>query len=180
MLSSFIDWFLSWFNGDWRMSFKPLDQSHLEQLCIWFKKPHVKEWWNDGISNEEIKAKYRERIGGTDILPFVVYLRRKPIGFIQYYYMNRIEFDELSNEIGVVVGIDQFIGEEDYINQGYGTRMIGLLIKKLFSDPAIKKIITDVDKNNRRAIRCYEKLGFTFSRKVTTPEGQKIILEKDR
>ena len=36
------------------ISFKPLQEDDLELLCKWLDKPHVKEWWNDGLSHDEI------------------------------------------------------------------------------------------------------------------------------
>lgn len=151
--------------------FNSLEESHLGLLCEWFSKPHVKEWWNDNLTEEEIKSKYSARIGSSTILPFIAYLEDNPIGFIQYYHANKIGDDWWQSEMDGTVGIDQFIGEETYINCGYGTQMIGQFLEKLFSDNKIKKVITDVDGNNHRAIRCYEKLGFCFSHKVSTPEG---------
>jgi RimJ/RimL family protein N-acetyltransferase len=157
-------------------SFKPLLQSDLGRLCIWFNRPHVKEWWNDGLTEVEIKSKYQKRIGSSVIAPFIAYLQDKPIGFIQYYRADQTGDSWRLNEMEGTVGIDQFIGEEDYINRGYGTEMIRQFIAKLFSDSTIKKIIIGVDKNNHRAIRCYEKAGFCFSNEITTPEGLLYIM----
>ena len=51
---------------------------------------HVKEWWNDQLTDEKIKSKYRTRIGDTIVVPFIAYLNNKPIGFIQYYHANKV------------------------------------------------------------------------------------------
>ena len=75
------------------------------------------------------------------------------------------------------MGIDQFIGDENYINKGYGTEIIHLFVKKLFNYPNIKKIITDVDPDNHRAIRCYQKVGFYIIKEVDTPEGYALLME---
>jgi RimJ/RimL family protein N-acetyltransferase len=143
--------------------FKALEDDDLGLLCAWFNKSHVREWWDDHLTNEEIKLKYRKRIGDPVTLPFIAYLDEKPIGFIQYYFANKIENNDLLDEMDDTVGLDQFIGEEDYINRGYGTQMIGQFVDHLFSDASVRKILIDVNKNNQRAIRCYEKLGFSFS-----------------
>lgn len=75
------------------------------------------------------------------------------------------------------VGIDQFIGEKDYVNRGYGTQMICVFIKQIFTNPSIKKIIIDVDPNNHRAIHCYEKAEFKFVKKLMTPDGIAYVME---
>lgn len=35
-------------------SFKPLQESDLNLLCHWLGEPHVKEWWDDHLTDEEI------------------------------------------------------------------------------------------------------------------------------
>lgn len=154
-----------------QINFKSLQAADLDLLCQWFDKPHVKEWWNDRLTHEEIKDKYRKRIGGSDIVPFIVYFGDKPIGFIQYYYATKVGNGWWPDQIEGTVGIDQFIGEEDFINRGYGTQMILAFNKNLFEDPIIQKIITDVDPKNLRAIRCYEKSGFSLLGEIKTPDG---------
>lgn len=161
-------------------SFKSMQESDFDLLCKWLDKPHVKEWWTDGLTHEEIKSKYKERIGDTTVLSFIINFHEKPIGFIQYYYANKVGEGWWPNETEGTVGIDQYIGEENYINQGYGTKLIRAFIHQLFSNPAIKKIIVDVDPNNHRAIRCYEKSGFKFVKELNTPDGMAYLMEQYR
>ncbi|HHY7015564.1 TPA: GNAT family N-acetyltransferase [Legionella pneumophila] len=161
-------------------SFKPLQENDLKLLCKWLDKPHVKEWWDDGLNQEEIKEKYRQRIGDKTVVPFIVYLEDNPIGFIKYYHANKVGDGWWPDEIEGTVGIDQFIGEEKYINRGYGTQMIQKFIKKLFQSSNIKKIITDVDPDNLRAINCYKKAGFKFVKELITPDGIAFLMEIKR
>ncbi len=158
-------------------SFKPLQENDLDLLCQWLDKPHVKEWWNDHLTHDEIKIKYRARIGDTVVVPFIVYFNDKAIGFIQYYHAARVGDGWWPNETEGTVGIDQFIGEEDCINRGYGTEMILAFLKQLLhSNPSIHKIIVDVDPDNKRALRCYEKVGFKFVEMIDTPDGTAYLL----
>lgn len=166
-------------HASFKITFKPLAQPHLDLLCKWMDKPHVKKWWNDGLSCLQIKEKYQQRIGSATILPFIVYLNERPIGFIQYYFADKIDDAKWLHERTGVVGIDQFIGEEGLINQGLGTQMIKSFIEKLAVNASIKKIITEVDPLNLRAKRCYEKAGFCFVKEVITPEGAAYLMETE-
>ena len=123
------------------------------------------------------KHKYRERIDDTIVVPFIAYLDDMPIGFIQYYHVDKVGDGWWPDEVEGTVGIDQFIGEADNINRGYGTQMICAFNKMLFKNSAIKKIITDVDPKNKRAIRCYEKAGFTFVKELMTPDGLAYLMQ---
>ena len=55
--------------------------------------------------------------------------------------------------------------------------MIRVFIEKLFLEETVKKIIIDVDPNNHRAIRCYEKVGFKLVREVMTTDGLAYLME---
>lgn len=159
-----------------KFTFKPLTISDLDLLCRWFEKPHVLEWWSDRFTPEEIKEKYGKRIGDSVVCPYIAYLNNNSIGFIQYYWASKVGDGWWPNEDERTVGLDQFIGEEDYINKGFGTLMIKEFIQFLFQNPLIKKIITEVDPNNLRAKRCYEKAGFHEIGIVDTPDGQSVLM----
>lgn len=158
------------------ITFKPLTEADIGLLTAWLEKPHVKEWWNDDLSHEQIWDKYRSRIGDPNTVSFIFYLDKKPLGFIQYYYASRVGHGWWPDAVAGTVGIDQYIGEEDYINKGYGTVIIRSFIEKLLAESHIKKIIVDVDPNNLRAIRCYEKVGFKRDKIIQTPDGLALLM----
>lgn len=162
------------------ITFKPLKKSHLSLLVNWLKMPHVKQWWNDELSSIQIKQKYAARIGDKYIQPFIVYFHQKPIGFIQFYYADKVGDNWWPEAKPGTVGIDQFIGEEKYINKGIGSVFIHLFIKKLFNNKKINKIITDVDPLNQRALRCYLKVGFKLDKEVITPDGNALLMYLSR
>ncbi|HHT0594763.1 TPA: GNAT family N-acetyltransferase [Legionella anisa] len=166
-----------------QITFKPLTTPDLDLLCEWFKKPHVLEWWNDHLTPEQIKEKYGMRLDDDVVCPYIAYMNNTPIAFIQYYWASKVGEGWWPNEDANTVGLDQFIGEEHYINKGIGTLMIKEFIEFLFQNPRIKKIITEADPNNLRAKRCYEKAGFHEMGIIDTPDGKSVlmtILKKDK
>lgn len=48
---------------------------------------------------------------------------------------------------------------------------------RLFEGSNVKKIITDVNPKNIRAIRCYEKAGFKRIGEINTPDGTTLLME---
>lgn len=60
------------------------------------------------------------------------------------------------NRVGLV-GI--FLGK-DHLNQGYGTEAMRLLVDFCFNEVNLNKVKLFVYSVNKRAIRCYEKVGF--------------------
>ena len=57
-------------------------------------------------------------------------------------------------EIGI------FIGEKKFWGQGYGTEVMGLMLKHGFNELNLNRIFLRVYATNTRAIRSYEKAGF--------------------
>lgn len=47
-----------------------------------------------------------------------------------------------------------------YQEKGYGTKVLKMLIRYLFKEMSVKKIILDTNINNARAQHVYEKIGF--------------------
>lgn len=76
----------------------------------------------------------------------------KPIGNCAMMQINWI------NRSG---GLGIFIGEKTFWNRGYGTEAMRLLVKFGFESLNLNRIWLDVFESNPRAIRVYEKVGFT-------------------
>jgi len=132
-------------------------------MAKWLSDPEVLFYYegrDNAFGIDRIKEKYSPRILGEEsVTPCIIELNDKPIGYVQYYYENE------KNELGVEnyetpYGIDVFIGETIYQNQGIGTKALKLLIKYLFEVKNADVILIDPQAWNKRAIMCYEKCGF--------------------
>jgi len=163
-------------------TFKPLEKNDIDLLYQWFKQPHVAQWWpaESVLDYESVKQKYCSKIGSDSQSAFIVYLNDRPIGYIQSYNATKVGGGWWPDEPEGTYGIDQFIGEPDCINKGLGTEMIKAFVSMLFENPKITHIIIDVDQNNLRALRCYEKVGFKHIRIMNTPDGPALIMELTR
>jgi|GEM_PF-386364 len=159
-----------------KIAFKPLTEADLDLLVTWLAKPHVKAWWDDELNEAQIRAKYAARIGCKRVVGFIMWLHDRPLGFIQYYVANQVGDGWWPDEVEGTVGIDQFIGEEAYLNKGYGTMLISAFTEKLWAMPGVKKIIVDVAPDNLRAVRCYQKVGFAKQGLIQTPDGKALLM----
>ena len=77
----------------------------------------------------------------------------KAIGFIEL-----AGYDWVSRNAWVGIGI----GDPDYRGKGYGTEAMTLLLKFAFRVQNLHRVNLGVFAFNPRAIRCYEKSGFTY------------------
>jgi RimJ/RimL family protein N-acetyltransferase len=91
---------------------------------------------------------------------FVILLREggRPVGICGLY---GISFRERTAEVGIV------LGERDTWGQGYGPEALRLLLDHASRDLGLAQISLCVHATNGRAIRAYEKVGFTVERRLT-------------
>jgi RimJ/RimL family protein N-acetyltransferase len=157
------------------LSFRPLSVNDFPLLLTWLSTEHVKQWWNDGDDSLE-KVALHYGAEEPDIFRFILIEStekgEKPIGYFQYYIVSG---DIVSGEI---IGIDQFIGEADRINQGIGTAGINLFLEMIVKKHQPQQVITDPHPENQRAIRCYEKVGFTHYATELREDGETAYMMK--
>lgn len=165
-----------------KFSFKKLSDQDIPLLVRWFKEPHVKKWWPILEENEVIKH-FLQRIRSKDTFGYIIFINDIPLGYIQYYYIDRTEekAGKWLPELPIAtLGTDQFIGEPDYIGKGYGTLAIQAFINHLrMIEPSMTTIIVDPEPTNFAAIRCYEKVGFRKIAPFETPYGLALLMRYD-
>jgi RimJ/RimL family protein N-acetyltransferase len=147
--------------------FRPMEINDLQLWEKWIKKSHVANvWFIEGY--EPTDYIYTKIAGNGYDYPFIVYVDNLPIGYIQcsdlYTYRTQCQNPKgifTKEELGTYC-MDLFIGEEDYLNKGYGTLIVKAFINYVFTNFLAKKILIDPAISNKRAIHCYEKAGFGF------------------
>lgn len=68
------------------------------------------------------------------------------------------------------------LGEEDYLGKGYGAEVVKKFSAKLLAPLGVARVILDPFADNKRAIRCYEKAGFSFVRTAKDTQGTEIYI----
>lgn len=160
-----------------RFEFRPLEASDLPMLFGWLHRPHLLRWWGPAPTRDEVREKYLPRIAGEEAAhPFVASLDGVPAGYVQWYAAGA-DPGWWPDEPGAgVVGIDQFLADGDRLDRGLGTAMVARFVALLFEDPGVTEVRLDPHPDNRRAIRCYEKVGFRRAGEITTPDGPALMM----
>ena len=139
---------------------RKFQKSDISLIMKWFKKDHVRQYWYSilTMSEKEIREKYLKRLNKENIEMFIIQKNAQDIGYIQTYFLDNVENYQIE---GLSKGIDLFIGEEKFLNQGFGTLAIKRLLNNyVFDDECIINACIDPEVKNNRAIRVYEKIGF--------------------
>lgn len=101
-----------------------------------------------------------------------------------FFSIRTLDGDKLIGDLGLDVvdwsGRDAFvglgIGETEYWGKGYGTDIMNVLLRFAFSEVNLRRVTLTVFEYNPRAIRSYEKAGFSHEgrvRKVLNKEGRR-------
>jgi aminoglycoside 6'-N-acetyltransferase len=153
-------------------SFRPMAAADLPRIRRWLAAPHVSEWWGDP---DEQFALVSGDLDHPSMQQFIVAIDDRPFAYLQCYDpaawpdhgFGLLAHDER--------GVDQFIGEPDFIDQGHGSGFI-----RAFADDLLKagtpRVLTDPSPGNTRAIRAYEKAGFHKHGPVQTPDGSAVLM----
>lgn len=144
--------------GD-RIRFRAIEREDLPRFVNWLNDPEVREnlalYLPLSMSHEEswfenmLKRPQEEQPMSIEIKQEGVW---KPIGNCGYF---NLDWRCRSGEVGI------FIGEKQLWNQGYGTEAIRLLVRHGFETLNLNRISLEVFESNPRAVRCYEKAGFS-------------------
>lgn len=157
------------------INFKALHDTDIPIVKKWFNEPHVVQFYSlrDNWTDEQVAKKFRPFIKQEkSVQCFIVSFKDLPVGFIQKYPIKEFPWpeQEFSDEVMQhAAGIDLFIGEVNYINQGLGTRII-----REFLDQHIwnhfSYCIADPNIQNKAMIRCLEKIGFREHKVIQTED----------
>ena len=142
-------------------------------MARWQSDARVLEFYGGRDKPLDLKAvyeKYAPRVKGDDpTVPCIIRLDGTPIGFMQYTEVSEGRSYHVPDLAGLF-GIDLFIGEPGNWGRGLGTRALSLLVDFLFESKEAQKIVIDPQVVNLRAIRSYEKAGFSKVRVLPSHE----------
>lgn len=158
-----------------RIDFRPLVAGDLPLLFQWLQQQHVRRWWNDRETYDEIVEHYLPSIEGRDPTDlYLIVLDDRRAGFIQSYRVS--DYPEYQKLVAVeegVVGVDLLIGEPELIGRGMGSEALERFVQEVvFSDPGVHACVADPDAENRTSLRVFEKAGFRVVRGFADPEDQ--------
>jgi aminoglycoside 6'-N-acetyltransferase len=158
-----------------RYGFRPVSEADLAMIAEWLAEPHVAKWWGD--VDMEI-ASIREHLDSISVEPLVVELDGRPIGYIQSYDPHLEEDHPYQDQPFGTLGIDLSIGIPELVGIGHGSAIVRQFVDELFAEGA-PRVIIDPDPANARAIRAYEKAGFTAFDTRNSIYGPAVLMARD-
>jgi len=155
------------------LEFRPAEPNDLSILKAWDEKEHVlasdpNDDWN---WEEELQRKppWREF--------WMVLFSEKPIGFLQIIDPAEEDSHYWGSMEAHFRAIDIWIGEEAFLNKGFGTRMMRFALDRCFSNQDVLSVLVDPLESNLGAIRFYERLGFQAREKRKFGSDDCLVME---
>jgi len=161
------------------ISIRPFTREDLPLYYEWAKIPHVRDtWFLEGYEGvDAIEGKIRP--GGYDF-PFIILLDKEPIGYIQYsdLFAYRTQCEDrkgvFTDEEQGTYCLDLFLAT--HLGKGYGTEAVKEFCAWMKKHLPVKQILISPSVENKRAIRCYEKVGFQRIREAEDGVEKVVIL----
>ena len=130
---------------------------NLTAFTRWYSDPEVARltrYQVGPLSAEEIQRFFHGRIMGADFMAMAIHVRDTD------RLVGTCAFSQLDGDNGSTL-FHITIGERDAWGQGYGSEATGLMVAHAFTRLALHRVALTVFEFTPRAIRAYEKCGFT-------------------
>lgn len=145
------------------LSVRLLEPEDAALLVKWLSDPRVLKYYEGRDRPHDMElVRHNFYEDHDEVAQCIIQYRNNPIGYIQFYVIDAEEVEEYdyTDYSGPIFGMDQFIGETDYWNQGIGSSLIQAMVNYLGVHKGASKIVMDPQAWNARALRVYEKNGF--------------------
>lgn len=152
------------------VTFRSLRADDIPALARWLADPDVAPWYDEGTTDPDgLAAHYEPMLRGEEPTHgFTIVLAGEAVGYIQAYVID--DHPDYARQIAVepgAVGIDLFIGEPSARNRGHGATVLRAFLRDIvFGAMAASVAIIAPSPANTRAIRSYERAGFTWVKTV--------------
>jgi aminoglycoside 6'-N-acetyltransferase len=151
-------------NGD--MNVRPLEDRDKYALLRWLSNPEVLEFYEGRDRPFNLQMVEEKFFSERGVMSCLVEYEGNEVGYLQYYQLDHETMIRYgyTNVDEVIYGTDQFIGETAYWNKGIGTQLIRAVVEYLLQKEGVHRLVMDPMTWNKRAIRCYEKCGYSKAR----------------
>ena len=152
------------------VTIRPITYDDTENIIKWRNSEYVNSRFIDRrlFTKESHEAWLKNYVEAGKAAQFIILLDGEAVGSV---YLRDIDADKKEAEYGI------FIGEESARGKGVGTKSAKLILKYAFEELGLKTVFLRVIKDNKGAIRSYEKAGFKLNGKVENTETEDGVVE---
>lgn len=159
------------------ISLRPATKDDIPLLKSWDEKPHVAtasgdDDWYDWDREVPREADWGELLIAEE--------DGRPVGVMEIIDPAREPSHYWGDIEDTLRAIDIWIGEEEDLGRGLGTKMMRAAFARCFADPKVTAIVIDPLDSNVRARRFYERLGFAFVERRVFEKDECLVYRLER
>jgi len=144
-----------------QLNLRLIKNSDIDLLEKWLNKDYILKWYHD--AGEWIREVAERNNAFSFLKHYIVLEKDKPLGFCQYYdCFDAQEEWYLIDTPNKIYSIDYLIGEENYLQKGYGKKIVEILVAKIVAEENPEAIIVQPDKENIPSCRVLLANGFIY------------------
>ena len=145
-----------------------LTEADLPQMALWESDPRVLTYFCGRDDPHDLEQLREYNFSPNDPTEFrcMIEFDDVPIGYIQFYTQDERGYPPHER----TWGIDLYIGEPEYWGCGIGTQLVRATAEYCLRVEHADRVLIDPEAWNTRAIKCYEKAGFTKVRLLPQDE----------
>jgi aminoglycoside 6'-N-acetyltransferase len=159
-------------------AFRRMTADDLPLVVRWAASPEAAAWWRD-VDAEPPNAvdaqEFQDALDNPNVTPWIVSHTEGEFAYIQDYDPQAWPNHPFGWLPPGSRGIDQFIGVPSLLGHGHGSAFVRAHVDTLFAQGA-PAVGTDPHPSNARAIRAYEKAGFTRVRESRSVWGRALLM----
>jgi len=136
---------------------RAIEREDIPTFLRWFNDPEVRRHllMHEPMSRAKEERWFEEHLSQRNEFMFVIEVKEGEAWVhIGNLGLHRIDWKNRVATFGIV------IGEKTYWNRGYGTEAVRTALRYAFFELGLNRVELETFSFNRRAIRCYEKVGF--------------------
>ena len=152
-------------------AFHAMNAADIPCVNAWSGAPEVARWWEGQIDEDDLADPTSRQ--------WIVSHAGRPFAFLQDYDPHAQANHPFAGLPRGSRGLDQFIGEPRMLGLGHGPAILREHVGSLFAGGA-PAVGVDPHPDNVRAIRAYEKAGFTPGESCDTPWGRCLLMTQYR
>jgi RimJ/RimL family protein N-acetyltransferase len=171
----------------WPLEFRPMDHADLPLLHEWIERPHVKRFYGDHGTYEDVVDHYLPALEGRDPTEHhIVLVDGRSVGMVQTYLVK--DYPAHAALMGVagdegIAGVDILVGEEELTGRGLGSEILRRFVDEIvFARSKTVACIADPAVDNAASVRAFEKAGFRVVSEHVDPADGLVhaVVRRDR
>ncbi|QNP63430.1 GNAT family N-acetyltransferase [Streptomyces genisteinicus] len=158
------------------LTVRPLDpQGDAELLHRWITHPKAAFWMMQDARLEDIEREYMRIAAHEHHQAFIGLHDGEPAFLMESYDPRYVELEGLYEPEPGDIGMHFLVAPTDTPVRGFTLAVITAVMRELFADPAVRRVVVEPDVSNAAVHRLNEAVGFVAAEKIVKPEKEALL-----